>query len=50
MAQDAAGNSGSAVLTLQEGGGYQPPQPGYPGYPPSRKLNKEILSKICLFY
>ena len=33
MAQDAAGNSGSAILTMQEG--YQPPTP----YNPSgRKL------------
>ena len=33
MAQDTAGNSGSAVLTMQEGGGYYP-QPVYPGVIP----------------
>lgn len=31
MAQDAAGNSGSAILTMQESSGYNP-QPGL--YPP----------------
>jgi len=44
MAQDSAGNSGSATLTLQEsgaGGGYYP-QPAYPGSPVARKLNKDI--------
>lgn len=30
MAQDDQGNSGSAILTMQEGGGYNP-QPVYPG-------------------
>ena len=42
MAQDAAGNSGTGAVTMQEGGGYNPqpqypqpqyPQPQYPQYP-----------------
>jgi hypothetical protein len=43
-AQDAAGNTGSAVLTMQEGGG-DAPQPEYPGgiAPAPRKLNKKSL-------
>ena len=48
MAQDAAGNSGSAVLTMQEGGGggggY--PVPPYPGVAPARKFkenNEQLL-------
>ena len=57
-AQDEQGNSGSAVLTMQESGGYNP-QPVYPGpsYPeygpgpapaPARKLDKQgnIVSRI----
>ena len=32
MAQDAAGNSGTGAVTMQEGGGYNP-QPQYPQYP-----------------
>lgn len=36
MAQDAAGNSGSAILTMQEGRSYYP-QPTYP-YGPGRKF------------
>ena len=34
LAQDAAGNSGSAILTMQEGRPYYPPTP-YP-YGPAR--------------
>ena len=42
MAQNSAGNSGSAVLTMREGGGYIP-RPTYPGAgQPARKLNKEV--------
>jgi hypothetical protein len=44
MAQDAAGNSGSAILTMQEGYAYPGyPQPGYPqpGYGPARKLRRK---------
>ena len=37
MAQDAAGNSGSAILTMQETAGYYP-QPGYVPVAPARKL------------
>jgi hypothetical protein len=36
MAQDAAGNSGSAILTMQAGQPYYPPV--YPGYRPARKF------------
>jgi hypothetical protein len=46
MAQDAAGNSGSAVLTMQEGGGGGYPAPVYPGVAPGRKFkenNEELL-------
>jgi hypothetical protein len=43
MAQDSAGNSGSAILTMQQGSPYYP-QPVYPGVAPGRKLQKkEIL-------
>ena len=60
MAHDEQGNSGSAVLTMQESAGYNP-QPVYPGpsYPeygpgpapapaPARKLDKQgnIVSRI----
>ncbi|CAF1253140.1 unnamed protein product [Adineta ricciae] len=34
MTQDGAGNSGSAILTIQESGGYVPSPGGYPGYAP----------------
>ena len=53
-AQDEQGNSGSAVLTMQEvGGGYQPqpvypgpvyPQPSYPDVAPRRKFDFKELS------
>jgi hypothetical protein len=47
MAQDAAGNSGSGILTMQEG---RPsyPQPGYPGILPGRKLRKN--EEVGVFY
>lgn len=37
MAQDAAGNSGSAILTMQEGNGPYIPYPPQPA--PGRKFN-----------
>jgi hypothetical protein len=42
MAQDAAGNSGSAILTMQEGRGYYP-QPGFPRVAPGRKFIKRVF-------
>ena len=48
MAQDSAGNSGSAMLTMQEGGGGYYPQPVYPGVAPARKLNRQ--KKLNFFF
>jgi len=48
MAQDSAGNSGSAILTMQEGGGYYP-QPVYPGFAPGRKLKKKDIFIVLFF-
>jgi hypothetical protein len=40
MAQDAAGNSGSAILTMQESAGYYPPR----GYPPvGPNITRELI-------
>jgi hypothetical protein len=47
MAQDAAGNSGSAILTMQESSGYYPP-PVYPGTAPGRKFEKKKERKFIL--
>jgi hypothetical protein len=44
-AQDAAGNSGSAILTMQEGGPYRPPS-RYPDVGPGRKFK---IEKICAY-
>jgi hypothetical protein len=47
MATDGAGNSGSAILTMQEGRGYYP-QPAYPGIVPGRKLKKKEIFIVFL--
>jgi len=39
MAQDGAGNSGSAILTMQEGSGRYVPYQPHPPPAPGRKLN-----------
>jgi len=39
MAQDGAGNSGSAILTMQEGSGHYVPYQPHPPPAPGRKLN-----------
>jgi len=54
MAQDAAGNTGSAILTMQEGISYQPTYPPtYPGLVPRRKFKnkkKEIFILVSLYF
>jgi hypothetical protein len=52
MAQDSHGNSGSAGLTMQEGGGgggYQP-GPVYPGIAPGRKFKKGKKKLYLIVY
>lgn len=44
MAQDAAGNSGSAILTMQEGRPYYPQPPVYPPISPGRKFKTSKIS------
>lgn len=45
MAQDASGNSGSAVLTMQQGGGSGYPPVGPPAGPPVAPGRKQRSSK-----